>query len=65
MDVETIKKCAQVLKNVTQIEASGNYKESNITGLVGSGIDAVSVGYITKAPRHFDFSFLVTGLTDG
>ena len=56
MDRELLKKCCRIIPGNILIEASGNYSESNVHELVGTGCDGVSLGTITKAPWHLDFS---------
>lgn len=56
MDNETMVECDRHLPAGVAREASGNFTEANITRLVGTPVQAVSLGSITKAPEHFDFS---------
>ena len=39
MDPERIKKCCKMVPKNVLIEASGNYNESNIYTLIGTGVD--------------------------
>jgi nicotinate-nucleotide pyrophosphorylase (carboxylating) len=60
MDLETLKKCIQLIPDSIASEASGGYNASNINVLIGIGVDCVSMGAITKDPGHFDFSVIFT-----
>jgi len=62
MDGPGLKKSCQILPNDILKEASGNFNESNLYKLMGSGVDGVSMGSITKTPDHFDFSVLLKRL---
>jgi len=58
MKPEMLKKCVSILPKNILTEASGNYNSSNVVNLVGTGVGAVSMGFITKSPGHLDFSLL-------
>ncbi len=56
MEIENIKKAAQIAKGKIFLEASGNINFENIEKYKNLGIDGVSCGFLTHSVKAFDFS---------
>ncbi len=63
-DVPTVKECISVLtqqklRNKILVEASGNITPQNITKYASTGVDIISLGYLTHSVKNFDVSLKI------
>ena len=63
-DVPTVRECIlvltkQKLRNKILVEASGNITPQNITEYASTGVDIISLGYLTHSVKNFDVSLKI------
>jgi nicotinate-nucleotide pyrophosphorylase (carboxylating) len=61
MDVETMKKAVNLVKGRVVTEASGGVTLETVGEIARTGVDVISVGALTHAPRSLDSSLEWTG----
>ena len=59
MDVATMEEAASLIKGRAEIEVSGNIDRHNLESMRSLPIDFISIGSITYAAGHADFSLTV------
>ena len=59
MSLFTLKKCLKLCKNKYETEFSGNVNLNNIKKIASSGVDRVSIGYLTHSAKTFDTSLIL------
>jgi nicotinate-nucleotide pyrophosphorylase (carboxylating) len=59
MSLNEIKEAVRIIDGRTEIEVSGNIDREKAARLRGLPIDFISVGSITNAAGHADFSLIV------
>ena len=59
MDIQTIKKAISLVKNLSEIEISGNVSLDSVEKLAKCGVDRISVGKLTHSAEAMDISLRV------
>jgi len=59
MSLFSLKKCLKLCKNKYETEFSGNVNINNIKKIASSGVDRVSIGYLTHSAKTFDTSLIL------
>ena len=59
MSLFSLKKCLKLCKNKYETEFSGNVNLNNIKKIASSGVDRVSIGYLTHSAKTFDTSLIL------
>ena len=60
MNLEEIKKAVRVVDQETELEISGGVNLENVDNYYNSGINFISVGYLTHSAKAFDYSLLIS-----
>jgi|TARA_B110000211_G_scaffold233083_1_gene298339 nicotinate-nucleotide pyrophosphorylase (carboxylating) len=59
MSPKQLKKCLKVCKNKYETEYSGNANLGNIKKISSTGVNRISVGYITHSAKSLDVSLKI------
>ena len=59
MDIHTIKKAISLVKNLSEIEISGNVSLDSVEKLAKCGVDRISVGKLTHSAEAMDISLKI------
>ncbi len=59
MNIYQLKKCIKICKNKYETEYSGNANLHNIKKISNTGVNRISVGFITHSAKSFDSSLLI------
>ena len=59
MDIQTIKKAISLVKNLSEIEISGNVSLDSVEELAKCGVDRISVGKLTHSAEAMDISLKI------
>ena len=59
MSLFSLKKCLKICKNKYETEFSGNVNLNNIKKIASSGVDRVSIGFLTHSAKTFDTSLIL------
>ena len=59
MNYKQLKKCLKICKNKYETEFSGNVNLNNIKKIASSGVDRVSIGFLTHSAKTFDTSLIL------
>ena len=59
MSLFSLKKCLKICKNKYETEFSGNVNLNNIKRIANSGVDRVSIGFLTHSSKTFDTSLIL------
>ena len=59
MSLFSLKKCLKICKNKYETEFSGNVNLNNIKRIANSGVDRVSIGFLTHSAKTFDTSLIL------
>ena len=59
MDIQTIKKAISLVKNLSEIEISGNVSLDSVEKLAKCGVDRISVGKLTHSAEAMDISLKI------